>query len=133
MIVSFGKEYPSTGVCQLRVLCHTNSLSDHVTNDSYLSVLYILRLKHIFEYFFYPFIGYWANTCCSHPLNVPSETEEEDAMGVKRAAQRKLKHELGIEPEQVTNTIFLFFLSTYMHDEIIVSWSKGIGGHFFAF
>lgn len=47
------------------------------------------------------FPGYWANTCCSHPLNVPSETEEEGAIGVKRAAQRKLKHELGIEPEQI--------------------------------
>lgn len=50
----------------------------------------------------YRFVGYWANTCCSHPLNVPSETEEEGAIGVKRAAQRKLKHELGIEPEQVS-------------------------------
>lgn len=47
------------------------------------------------------FPGYWANTCCSHPLNVPGETEEGDAMGVKRAAQRKLKHELGIEAKQV--------------------------------
>ena len=46
----------------------------------------------------------WTNTCCSHPLGVPSETGAElDAAvnGVKYAARRKLNHELGIPPEQL--------------------------------
>lgn len=30
------------------------------------------------------FPGYWANTCCSHPLSVPGETETENDLGVKR-------------------------------------------------
>ncbi|XP_011664798.2 isopentenyl-diphosphate Delta-isomerase 1 isoform X3 [Strongylocentrotus purpuratus] len=47
------------------------------------------------------FPGFWANTCCSHPLHFDEEMELKDALGVKRAARRKLKHELGIEPEQV--------------------------------
>ncbi|XP_038045048.1 isopentenyl-diphosphate Delta-isomerase 1-like [Patiria miniata] len=47
------------------------------------------------------FPGYWANTCCSHPLSFPEELEESDNLGVRRAAQRKLKHELGIEAQQV--------------------------------
>ncbi|BFY98044.1 hypothetical protein BsWGS_01084 [Bradybaena similaris] len=47
------------------------------------------------------FPDHFTNTCCSHPLNIPTELEETDAIGVRRAAQRKLKHELGIEPEQV--------------------------------
>ena len=47
----------------------------------------------------FPFI--WANTCCSHPLAVPSEIIEADALGVKNAARRKLQHELGIPPEDV--------------------------------
>jgi isopentenyl-diphosphate delta-isomerase len=38
----------------------------------------------------------WTNTCCSHPLSVTSELEEKGNMGVKRAAIRKLEHELGI-------------------------------------
>ena len=42
------------------------------------------------------FPGVWANTCCSHPLYCNSELETRDALGVKRAAQRKLGHELGI-------------------------------------
>ena len=42
------------------------------------------------------FPGVWANTCCSHPLHCDSELETRDALGVKRAAQRKLGHELGI-------------------------------------
>mgnify|MGYP006422136315 CR=1 FL=1 len=36
----------------------------------------------------------WTNTCCSHPLAVPTELEEH--VGIKRAAIRKLEHELGI-------------------------------------
>ena len=55
------------------------------------------------------FPGMWTNTCCSHPLCVPSElgiTPESDSgdintltaavLGAKVAAQRKLDHELGI-------------------------------------
>lgn len=45
--------------------------------------------------------GHWTNTCCSHPLNFDAELEENNALGVLRAAQRKLKHELGINPEEV--------------------------------
>lgn len=54
----------------------------------------------------------WTNTCCSHPLGIPGETGAElDAavLGVKRAAQRKLNHELGIKPEQVPLDKFEFF------------------------
>jgi isopentenyl-diphosphate delta-isomerase len=53
----------------------------------------------------------WTNTCCSHPLGVPGETGVElpDAVaGVKRAAQRKLGHELGIKAEQVPLEKFKF-------------------------
>eukprot|EP00051_Salpingoeca_urceolata_P009893 m.120255 g.120255 ORF g.120255 m.120255 type:complete len:169 (+) comp16497_c0_seq4:72-578(+) len=46
------------------------------------------------------FPGYWTNTCCSHPLFRPEELEEDEQIGARRAAQRKLKHELGVEPEQ---------------------------------
>ena len=48
------------------------------------------------------FPGHFTNTCCSHPLNIAGELEDEDAVGVRRAAQRKLKHELGITAEQVS-------------------------------
>ncbi|KAI8067880.1 isopentenyl pyrophosphate isomerase [Gongronella butleri] len=43
----------------------------------------------------------WTNTCCSHPLNKPDELIEEEQLGARTAAQRKLGHELGIAPEQV--------------------------------
>ncbi|KAG7260523.1 hypothetical protein CRUP_012881 [Coryphaenoides rupestris] len=46
--------------------------------------------------------GCYTNTCCSHPLHTPSEMEEADAIGVRRAAQRRLQAELGIPMEQVT-------------------------------
>ena len=53
----------------------------------------------------------WTNTCCSHPLGVPGETgaELEDAVqGVRRAAQRKLDQELGIQAKQVPLDKFQF-------------------------
>ena len=47
------------------------------------------------------FPEHYANTCCSHPLYCPEELEEENELGVRRAAQRKLNHELGIPQDQV--------------------------------
>ncbi|PHH80717.1 hypothetical protein CDD80_65 [Ophiocordyceps camponoti-rufipedis] len=49
------------------------------------------------------FANQWTNTCCSHPLNIAGETGStlpEAIQGAKRAAQRKLQHELGISKEQ---------------------------------
>ncbi|EXJ78784.1 isopentenyl-diphosphate delta-isomerase [Capronia coronata CBS 617.96] len=54
----------------------------------------------------------WTNTCCSHPLAHPSETGHGDLAsnveGAKRAAQRKLGHELGIPASQVPPSNFDF-------------------------
>ncbi|KAH3839290.1 isopentenyl-diphosphate Delta-isomerase 1-like [Dreissena polymorpha] len=47
------------------------------------------------------FPGMFTNTCCSHPLSTTLELEERNALGVRRAAQRKLFHELGIPPDQI--------------------------------
>lgn len=43
----------------------------------------------------------WTNTCCSHPLHREPELVEEDALGVRVAAQRKLSDELGIATDEV--------------------------------
>ena len=51
------------------------------------------------------FPEYYTNTCCSHPLYRPEELEENEELGVKRAAQRKLAHELGIPEEEVINNL----------------------------
>lgn len=55
------------------------------------------------------FPGYWTNTCCSHPLAIPDELVEEDNVGVKRAAIRKLEQELGIRltVRDISKFIFL--------------------------
>jgi len=53
----------------------------------------------------------WTNTCCSHPLGIPGETGTtlaESVLGVKRAAIRKLGHELGIPARQVPLDQFHF-------------------------
>lgn len=55
----------------------------------------------------------WTNTCCSHPLAHPAECGHDGdldstAQGAKRAAQRKLEHELGIPTAQVPLSGFDF-------------------------
>ncbi|KEF55677.1 isopentenyl-diphosphate delta-isomerase [Exophiala aquamarina CBS 119918] len=54
----------------------------------------------------------WTNTCCSHPLAHPAETGHGDLPsnieGAKRAAVRKLDHELGIPASQVPIADFSF-------------------------
>ncbi len=44
----------------------------------------------------------WTNTCCSHPLYIPSELEENEAIGVRRAARRRLEIELGIPQDSIS-------------------------------
>lgn len=47
------------------------------------------------------FPGCFSNTCCSHPLYIPTELDDTDAIGVKVAAQRRLQFELGIPVHQM--------------------------------
>ncbi|KAJ8877339.1 hypothetical protein PR048_021793 [Dryococelus australis] len=48
------------------------------------------------------FPGCYTNACCSHPLfDIPAEREEEEAQGVRKAAQRRLQYELGIPSSEV--------------------------------
>lgn len=54
------------------------------------------------------FPGVWANSCCSHPLHSEHELEEDGAIGVKRAAIRKLEQELGIDPQNFSCDDFTF-------------------------
>merc|ERR1712232_490616 len=64
------------------------------------------------------FPDYWTNTCCSHPLYFENadgtaaadqpELEEEKALGVRRAARRKLFHELGIAESDIDIEKFTF-------------------------
>lgn len=48
------------------------------------------------------FPGCFTNTCCSHPLfDFVEEQSEQNALGVKLAAIRRLNHELGVPKEEL--------------------------------
>lgn len=60
--------------------------------------------------------GVWTNTCCSHPLtgHEPEELDDDVSIsngsvpGAKRAAVRKLEHELGIPGHQLPISSFKY-------------------------
>lgn len=61
------------------------------------------------------FPGVWTNTCCSHPLHGMDPHEVDDGVdsypafpGIKHAAIRKLRHELGIKSSEVPHSSFRF-------------------------
>ena len=60
------------------------------------------------------FPNVWTNTCCSHPLKdmIPNEVDTNDQYphfpGIRHAAIRKLKHELGISSNEVPYDEFHF-------------------------
>ncbi|XP_032679702.1 isopentenyl-diphosphate Delta-isomerase 1 [Odontomachus brunneus] len=57
------------------------------------------------------FPDHYTNTCCSHPLaEIPGETVEKDAIGIRRAAVRRLSYELGIPSTEIQPSE-LFYLT----------------------
>ena len=46
---------------------------------------------------------YFTNSCCSHPLYTKEEMNETNNIGIKKAAIRKLKHELGINDLSISD------------------------------
>ena len=70
--------------------------------------LKFLEMNVIHFFFQITFPGHYTNTCCSHPLHTPHEIVEENALGVKVAAQRRLNFELGIPPEETTPKDFTY-------------------------
>ncbi len=76
------------------------------------------------------FPSVWANACCSHPLHSPEEMEENDAMGVKRAAIRKLEQELGIDPSTISTDDMTFMSKMRYAARMNSEWiERGSGPH----
>lgn len=60
----------------------------------------------------------YTNACCSHPLHdFPGELEMDDAIGVKRAAQRRLNIELGIPEDQCRPEDF-YYLTRMLYADV---------------
>ena len=51
------------------------------------------------------FPNYFTNSCCSHPRFNKDELDDDNHLGIKIAAQRRLKFELGISADEVLTFI----------------------------
>lgn len=63
------------------------------------------------------FPNYYANTCCSHPLaEIPEETDEQEAIGIRKAAVRRMSYELGIPSHEIlpSDLIYLTRIHYFM-------------------
>ncbi|XP_055970548.1 isopentenyl-diphosphate delta-isomerase 2-like [Sorex fumeus] len=63
----------------------------------------------------YTFPGHFSDSCSSHPLYIPEEMEDSDALGMRRAALRRLQVELRIPPEQISLQDIVFMTRIYHH------------------
>ncbi|VDO20838.1 unnamed protein product [Brugia timori] len=65
------------------------------------------------------FPSVWTNACCSHPLwNDDEMCTDENNVGIRRAARRKLNHELGIQSVDIDQMkVMGRFLYKAMHDD----------------
>ncbi|GAA5887671.1 hypothetical protein JCM16303_003721 [Sporobolomyces ruberrimus] len=70
------------------------------------------------------FPGMWTNTCCSHPLTSFGEMDEENEIGVRRAAARKLEHELGIPFKGYTHQDFSYLTRIHYYAKSDEIWAE---------
>lgn len=68
------------------------------------------------------FPGYWANSCCSHPLNISEELETENNLGIKRAALRKMHQELGIPRQSLAPENILLMCKVHYRSVFDQNW-----------
>ena len=59
------------------------------------------------------FPGIWANSCCSHPLDIEGENGD-PIQGCINAAKRKLPQELGID-QDIANSMEFFHLGSFQY------------------
>ncbi|KAK5647643.1 hypothetical protein RI129_002535 [Pyrocoelia pectoralis] len=69
--------------------------------------------------------GYYSNTCCSHPLaSVDGEDDLSDAIGIKKAAVRRLNFELGIPKEHLQLEKFEYLTRIKYKDQGDGKWGE---------
>jgi isopentenyl-diphosphate Delta-isomerase len=74
----------------------------------------------------------WTNTCCSHPLDdFEEEKVEEEQLGVRVAASRKLEHELGIPKSQTPIDQFQYLTRIHYLAPSNGMWGEHEGMFFF--
>jgi len=61
------------------------------------------------------FANYWTNSCCSHPLHNEAELVEEDNLGIKRAINRRVNFELGIDLKTFDD---FYYMGKYKYEAV---------------
>jgi isopentenyl-diphosphate delta-isomerase len=69
------------------------------------------------------FPGLWGSTCCSHPRHGGDEAEEARHLGVRRAAERRVREELGAHVPKESMHCALRLLYRATHDDEWEEWA----------
>ncbi|XP_045461280.1 isopentenyl-diphosphate Delta-isomerase 1 [Harmonia axyridis] len=109
--------------------CHKVQANGNILLHRALSVFLfnshgdLLLQKRSSEKITYP--DHYTNSCCSHPIaDIPGEEVEENALGVKRAAIRRLNFELGIPLDSMKVEDFTYLTRIIYKDEGNGKWGE---------
>ncbi|XP_012864677.1 PREDICTED: isopentenyl-diphosphate delta-isomerase 2 [Dipodomys ordii] len=114
--------------CETKKNCHLNeNIEKGLRHRSFSVILFNMEDQLLIQQRSddkYTFPGYFSDSCSGHPLYQPEELEEKDAIGIKRAALRRLQAELGVPQEQISIKDILCMFRRYLKAQSDSVWGE---------
>ncbi|KAM4828570.1 isopentenyl-diphosphate delta-isomerase 2-like [Thomomys bottae] len=114
--------------CETKMNCHLNeNIAKGLRHRSFSVLLFNMEDQLLVQERSdskYTYAGYFSDSCSGHPLYNPEELEDKDDLGIRRAALRRLKAELGIPPEQISIKDIIFITRKHLKVQSDPIWGE---------